>query len=141
MIYTTPVVVPSNCPNGQCYQTASTVSVDQTKAQIVFRVPTDASIYLVGQKMTVTGEVRTFNSPVLQAGQKFGYPIRVEVTRDGKTFKAEGTQLVRAGDRVELEVELNTQLGQLYLSQVDGQKSVLDLVQAGAEQAQLVSQK
>lgn len=91
--------------------------------------------------MTSTGEVRTFNSPVLKADQKFGYPIRIEVTRGGKTYKAEGTQLVRASDRVELKVQFDATLGQLYLTQLDGQKSVLDLVQGEGQKEVLVSQK
>ena|GEM_PF-4839672 len=119
----------------------TTVVDQQGKAQIVFNVPADAVIYLVGQKMTNTGDVRAFNSPVLKDGKKFGYPIRVELTRDGKTYKAEATQLVRANDRVELKVEFVPQLGQLYMTQSEGQKSVLELVQGERKSDVLVSQK
>lgn len=108
---------------------------------MVFNVPADAVIYLVGQKMTNAGDVRAFNSPVLKDGKKFGYPIRVEVTRDGKTYKAEGTQMVRANDRVELKIEFDAQLGQLSMIQSAGQKSVLELVQVEQPADALVSQK
>ncbi len=90
--------------------------------------------------MTTTGDVRVFNSPILKNGKQFGYPIRVELTRDGKTFKAEGTQMVRAGDRVELKIEFIAELGQLSMIQADGQPKVLELVQV-AQQADLVVQK
>ena len=116
------------------------VVAPQPKAQFVFRVPADAHIYLVGQKTSNTGEVRTFNSPVLKTGKKFGYPIRVELTRDGKTFTAEGMQVVRAGDRVELNVEFNAELSQLSLVQSASQKKVLGLLPA-APPMKLVSQK
>ena len=113
----------------------------QAKAQILVSVPTDAVIYLVGQKTKSTGAVRTFTSPVLKPGKKFGYPIRVELTRDGKTYTAEGMQMVRAGDRVVLNVEFDTQLGQLSLKQAEGQKSILGSTPAGQRAEGLVTQK
>lgn len=118
----------------------TTVTVEkQAYAQMVFHVPADAVVYLVDQKMSNTGDVRTFNSPILKDGKKFGYPIRVELTRNGKTFKAEGTQLVRAGDKVELKIAFNAELGQLSMVQSEGQASVLELVQV-AQQSAIVAQ-
>lgn len=113
----------------------------QDKAQLLFNVPEDAVIYMSGQKTASGGEFRKFNSPVLKPGKKFGYPIRVELTRDGKTFTAEGMQIVRANDRIELNIEFDAQLGQLSLTQAPGQKSILKLVQRGPQAAPLVSQK
>ncbi|MCA9082037.1 MAG: TIGR03000 domain-containing protein [Planctomycetaceae bacterium] len=109
------------------------------KAQIVLHVPADADVYLVGQKMTTAGELRTFNSPVLEAGKTFGYPIRVELQHEGKTFKAEGKQLVRSGDHVEIKVAFDKELGMLSMVQVEGQASVLELVQL-APASDLVAQ-
>lgn len=113
-------------------------TVDPGKAYMVFHVPAEASIYLKGQKMTSNGALRTFNSPVLKTGQTYAYPIRVELVRNGQTLQAEGVQMVRAGDRVELQVNLNSDNGQLRLSQIDGQKSVLELAPSNSP---LVSQK
>ena len=113
----------------------------EAKAQIVISVPADAVIYLVGQKTKSTGEFRTYNSPVLKNGKKFGYPIRVELTRDGQTYTAEGMQTVRAGDRVELKVEFDAQFGRLSLTQVEGQASVIGLVKTEQRSDQLVGQK
>ena len=115
--------------------------VPQAKAQIVFDVPSDAVIYLVGQKTKSTGDTRTFSSPLLKQGKKFGYPIRVELTRDGKTYTAEAMQMVRAGDRVQLKVEFKPEQGELNLVQTKGQKPVLGLEKVAQRAEKLVSQK
>lgn len=126
----TPVVQPIAAP-----------AIPQAKAQIVFSVPSDAVIYLVGKKTKSTGDVRTFSSPLLNQGKKFGYPIRVELTRDGKTYTAEGMQTVRAGDRVQLKVEFNAEQGELSLVQTPGSKPVLGLEKVAQRADKLVSQK
>lgn len=73
------------------------------RMRLTLHVPEDADVYLVGQKMTMTGETRTFESPELQSGQSYVYPIRIEVVRNGETIAVEHQQVVRAGDNLELE--------------------------------------
>ena len=144
MYQSAPVYQPTTSTNSAFDQWSPPVVTrvePQSKAQILVNVPTDAVIYLVGLKKKSTGAVRTFTSPVLKPGKKFGYPIRVELTRDGKTYTAEGMQMVRAGDRVVLNVEFDTQLGQLSLKQAEGQKSILGLTPAGQRAEGLVTQK
>lgn len=130
----TPVIhtVPSTpvyCPNGKCPITSTTstgtiITVASTstsssklvtsttpaipkldgKARITMSVPSDAMVYLVGQKMTLTGTERTFTSPVLTPGKDFGYPIRIELANGEKTLAVDAKQIVRANANIDLKV-------------------------------------
>lgn len=112
-----------NCPNGKCFRvTAAQAPAD--KAQIVLHVPANADVYLLNQKMSLAGAVRTFNSPKLKADTVYWYTIRVETVVDGRKVVAEGKQRVRMGDGVEIEAKLNG--GALEIAQKPGQLKVLD---------------
>jgi uncharacterized protein (TIGR03000 family) len=45
-----------------------------------------------------TGGVRTFQTPLLEAGRSYQYTLTAEVVRDGRTERATGTVIVRAGE-------------------------------------------
>ena len=85
------------------------------KALLVFHLPEDAEIYFFEQKMALEGATRTFNSPELEAGQAYAYPIRVELQRDGKTYETSVQQQVHSGQRIELTVQFDEAAGQLSL--------------------------
>ncbi len=85
------------------------------KALLVFHLPEDAEVYFFDQKMMLEGATRTFNSPALEAGQAYAYPIRVALQRDGKTYEASAQQLVHSGQRIELTVQFDEAAGQLSL--------------------------
>lgn len=112
-----------NCPNGKCFRVTG-AQAPADKAQIVLHVPANADVYLLNQKMSLAGSVRTFNSPKLKADTVYWYTIRVETVVDGRKVVAEGKQRVRMGDRVEIEAKLNG--GALEIAQKPGQLKVLD---------------
>lgn len=97
------------------------------RARIVFNLPVDADLYLVGTKMDLDGENRRFVSPELKAGKTYSYPIRVVWTdADGVERVVTGTQKVRRGSRVVLNVAAGS--GGLSLTQADGQTGALPLI-------------
>ena len=96
-------------------------------AQLIVKLPADARVELMGRPMRATGEVRTYNTVELQPGAVFGCPIHIEVERDGKVVTVDAKQLLRAGDRVELEVRFDEEVSRLVVQQAAGQ-DVLNLV-------------
>jgi len=79
-------------------------SVDRSAAMLVVTVPADATVYLVDQKMSLTGTERRYRIPLPDPGKEYTYPIRVEVVRDGKTLVSRSEQKVRGGQRFEVAV-------------------------------------
>ena len=67
-------------------------------------VPESSVVYLVGQRMTLTGTTRRFRIPLKENGKEYNYQIRVETVRDGQTLTAESTPKVRGGQQLELKV-------------------------------------
>lgn len=88
-------------------------SVDRSSAMLVVKVPADAVVYLVDQKMSITGTERRFRIPVADPGKEYTYPIRVEVVRDGKTLVSRSEQKVRGGQRFEFAVAESVDDGEL----------------------------
>ncbi|MBC7965069.1 MAG: TIGR03000 domain-containing protein [Fuerstia sp.] len=80
---------------------------DRSAAILVVRVPQDATVYLVDQKMTLTGTERRYRIPLADPGKEYTYPIRIEVVRDGKTLVSRSEQKVRGGQRFEVAVAEN----------------------------------
>lgn len=80
---------------------------DRSAAILVVRVPKDATVYLVDQKMTLTGTERRYRIPLADPGKEYTYPIRIEVVRDGKTLVSRSEQKVRGGQRFEVAVAEN----------------------------------
>ena len=81
-----------------------TTMTDRSAAILVVKVPADATVYLVDQKMTLTGTERRFRIPLADPGKDYTYPIRVEVVRDGKTLVSRSEQKIRGGQRFEVVV-------------------------------------
>jgi uncharacterized protein (TIGR03000 family) len=52
--------------------------------------------------MNLEGPQRHFLVPSLQNGKTYDYPIRIELTRDGKTYSVSANQQVKAGNNVQL---------------------------------------
>ncbi len=77
---------------------------DRSAAVLVVKVPKDATVYLVDQKMTLTGTERRFRIPLADPGKEYTYPIRIEVVRNGQTLVSHSEQKVRGGQQVELAV-------------------------------------
>ncbi len=86
---------------------------DPGKAVLVLKVPEDATVYLVGHKMSITGTERRYRIPVSTPGKDFNYPVKVEVVRDGKVLVSETTQKIRGGKRIDLAVSESDVKGEL----------------------------
>ena len=71
---------------------------------LTVKVPADADVYLVNQKMSIKGAERRFLIPIKDPGREYSYPIRVEVVRGEKKLVKETTQKIRGGQRVEVTV-------------------------------------
>ncbi|MFM7058955.1 MAG: TIGR03000 domain-containing protein [Planctomycetota bacterium] len=91
----------------------TTTSARVQPATLLVKVPADATVYLMDQKMTLTGTERQYSIPVRQAGVDFTYNIRVEVVRDGKTLVSRSEQKVRAGQQYEVAVTEAVEDGEL----------------------------
>ena len=85
-------------------------------ALLILTVPENAVVYLVDQRMTLTGTSRRFRIPLKVAGKDYTYPVRVEVARDGQTLSAEVSHKVRVGQKLELAV-IETDQKQLAVAQ------------------------
>jgi uncharacterized protein (TIGR03000 family) len=88
-------------------------SVDRSAAMLIVKVPADATVYLVDQKMSLTGVERKYRIPLAEVGKDYTYPIRVEIVRDGKKLVSRSEQKVRAGQRFEVAVAESADAGEL----------------------------
>lgn len=77
---------------------------DDGFAYVVVQLPEDATLYLGGNKTSVSGEVRKFKIPVSDNGKEYSYKIRAELTRHGQTYVAESTEKLIAGKTVSIKV-------------------------------------
>jgi len=72
---------------------------------LVVSLPAEAKLSVDDYATKSTSAVRTFTSPVLEAGQEYTYTLKGEMIRDGKTETTTKQVTVRAGDQ--LSVSLN----------------------------------
>jgi uncharacterized protein (TIGR03000 family) len=84
---------PTPAPAGE----AKLGSTENNRARVVFKLPENAKLYVEGQLIENAAEIKTFRTPVLEAGKSFVYSIRVEVSKDGETMVGETTVNVQAG--------------------------------------------
>lgn len=67
-------------------------------------LPADAKLLFNGVAASGSGGVRTFQTPPLEVGQNYQYTLTAEVTRDGRTERAIGTVIVRAGETARISL-------------------------------------
>jgi uncharacterized protein (TIGR03000 family) len=73
-------------------------------ALIQVRVPTNAEIFIEGDKTTQTGAVRLFQSPELQPGKSYTYDVRASWTdAGGKPVERTKQVRVQAGARASVD--------------------------------------
>ena len=70
-------------------------------------LPADAKLLFNGVAASGSGGVRTFQTPPLLAGQSYQYELTAEVIRDGRTERASGTVIVRAGETAQISLSPN----------------------------------
>ncbi len=75
---------------------------------LLFRVPSDADVWVEGTPTTMRGSVRAFTSPPIRAGQDYLYKLRVRGQRNGQPFDETREISVRAGDAVQIDYSGST---------------------------------
>ena len=72
--------------------------------------PSDAKVFLGGNETSATGEVRTFSTSGLTAGQEWSnYKVRVEMVRNGEKVVREEVITLKAGDARTLRFDLDNE--------------------------------
>ena len=74
---------------------------------LTISLPADARLLFNGVAAGGTGGVRTFQTPPLEAGQSYQYTLTAEVVRDGRTERATGTVIERAGETSQISLSPN----------------------------------
>jgi uncharacterized protein (TIGR03000 family) len=66
------------------YYARNTVPGEDDKARLHVALPTDAELWLNGERMQRTGAERDFITPQLQKGQTYAYQLKARWTQDGR---------------------------------------------------------
>lgn len=73
-------------------------------ARVTVKLPADARLYVDGVLCPLTSATRSFNTPELDAGQRYYYTLKAQVVRDGETLSSTPQRvLVEAGKQVTVE--------------------------------------
>jgi uncharacterized protein (TIGR03000 family) len=75
-------------------------------ATLVVSLPAEAKLAVDGFVTSSTSSVRTLTSPVLENGKDYVYDLKAEVVRDGRTLTSSKQVTVRAGDMVNVTLDL-----------------------------------
>lgn len=74
-------------------------------ARITVKLPADAKLFVDDVACTLTSDTRTFETPKLDAGKKYGYTLRAEAVRDGQTVTATRKVVMTAGEALTVQFE------------------------------------
>jgi uncharacterized protein (TIGR03000 family) len=69
-------------------------------ARVVVALPADAHLFVNGQPTKSTSDLRTFQTPELEAGETYSYLLRAEVLVDGRSQTQTKRILLRRGEEV-----------------------------------------
>jgi uncharacterized protein (TIGR03000 family) len=72
-------------------------SLDQNKAHIVLRVPSNAQVTFDGQSTTSQGPLRAYVSPPIDPNKDYTYNVKAQWTQDGRQVTQDRQVRVRAG--------------------------------------------
>jgi uncharacterized protein (TIGR03000 family) len=72
-------------------------------AQITVKLPSDARLYVEDVLCPLTSATRSFETPALDAGQRYYYTLKAEVVRDGQKRTARKRVVVEAGKEITVE--------------------------------------
>ncbi len=72
-------------------------------ARVTVKLPADARLYVDDVPCPLTSTTRSFDTPALNAGQRYYYTLKAEVVRDGETRTAKKRVLVEAGKQITVE--------------------------------------
>ena len=79
--------------------------VPSTRISVCCSVPADAKLTLAGQATASTGEVREFATTLLAEGAWANYPVRAEITKDGRTLVQEKFVTLKPGETKEISID------------------------------------
>jgi uncharacterized protein (TIGR03000 family) len=90
---------------GQISEADFTKLIAQGKdaATLTVKLPADARLFVDGVACPLTSATRSFDTPDLEAGQKYYYTLKAEVVREGETRTATRRVLVEAGKQVTVD--------------------------------------
>ncbi|MSQ95965.1 MAG: TIGR03000 domain-containing protein [Gemmataceae bacterium] len=83
----------------------------QARAKVRIDVPSGGKLFVDGRPINVASGIRTFQTPLLAAGQAYFYDIRVEVDLNGILRQDERRLVVRSGQDVAVSFQHLTQPG------------------------------
>jgi uncharacterized protein (TIGR03000 family) len=86
----------------------SFISGTDQRVQIHLQVPNNARVWFDGEKTVQTDSSRDFITPPLPTGIDYSYAVRVEWTENGRKVESTRHILIRAGDRVSLDLRKPT---------------------------------
>jgi uncharacterized protein (TIGR03000 family) len=79
---------------------------ESAETDLTLHVPAAAKVTLAGAATKQAGELRSYSTDSLTAGQEWaGYVVRVELERDGKTLVEEKTLTIVGGEQYELSFD------------------------------------
>jgi len=82
---------------------AAAPPIETDRAHLILSVPEDAIVYLSNQRMSLAGASRTYFIPGLQAGKQYRYPVKVEVVRAGRIYRANTEPMIISGRQFNLQ--------------------------------------
>jgi uncharacterized protein (TIGR03000 family) len=89
-------------------------AVETAQTEVKLHVPAEAKVTLAGAATEQTGELRTFSTSSLKAGQQWdGYVVRVEMERDGQTLVEEKTINIEGGKTYDLTFDFAGEAAQV----------------------------
>lgn len=105
-------------PRAKADALAESPDEEPVRTEVKVTVPEDASVFLSGAPTKQTGELRTYSTTQLAAGQAWdNYTVRVELNRNGQTLVREKKLTVVGGSSQELAFDFDStataQLAQL----------------------------
>jgi uncharacterized protein (TIGR03000 family) len=119
---TSPMTSPMTPPDAK--PTGEPRIVDPNKkpgmgANLKFRLPADAKLYVDGRLTLVEGTERAFTTPPLLVGQKFYYEVKAELMVDGAVVVEEKRVVIESGS------ELTESFSKLFAAASRGKPTVV----------------
>jgi uncharacterized protein (TIGR03000 family) len=79
------------------------MSTGGSPARVRVKLPADADLFVDGVRVPLTSEVRSFQTPKLEAGRSYYYTLKADVVRDGRTVSASKRVTVEPGKETTVE--------------------------------------
>jgi uncharacterized protein (TIGR03000 family) len=72
-------------------------------ARVRVKLPADAELFVDGVRVPLTSEVRSFQTPKLEAGRSYFYMLKADVVRNGRTVSSSKRVTVEPGKETNVE--------------------------------------